>query len=366
MKAVIVFGTRPEIIKLAPVYFAAKSHEEIECLIVSSGQHDELAKQSQELFGIIPDFSLKTMTHGQSLNSLFGKVFSGLSDLFGRLKPDVVIVQGDTLSALAAALAASMSKIKVAHVEAGLRSGDKNNPFPEETNRLLISKTADLHFAPTQSALENLINEGVEKKSIIVTGNTIVDAVKYITSKPNFPNLKQDADRIQILATLHRRENIGDRIAQICEALRMIVEQNTRINMVFPVHPNPSVRQIVFDKLDRVPQIELIEPVDYLSSLSLISQSLFMISDSGGMQEEAACFGKPIIICRETTERPEILLSGLGVLAGASVELILNTAERWLSKAPKMAAATNPFGDGNAAERIVDSLLKAGLENASV
>lgn len=358
MKIVIVYGTRPELIKLAPVYMRAKADDHCKATLVATGQHGDLAESASKIFSIKPDIKMQVMTAQQSLNDLLGRTIVGVGKVVEDIWPDVVLVQGDTTTALAGAIASNHLQIPVAHVEAGLRSGDPQNPFPEEQNRMMVSKIANFHFAPTQGARRNLLNEGVADNNIHVVGNTIVDAIKTIIGQPirDIPLAKSSKNRKKILVTLHRRENVGAPLERICDALIKLASVDKKREFILPVHPNPSIKETILLKLSNHDRINLISPLDYASLLNMMSELDLIITDSGGIQEEAPSFNVPLLICRNTTERPEILDSQLGVLVGSDTRKIIDTAERWLLAPPQMKNPTNPFGDGRSSQRIVQIL----------
>lgn len=369
MKVMVVMGTRPEVIKLAPVVAALRRHVDVQ--VCTSGQHREMLAQALAYFGIEPDIGVDTMSPGQSLNILSARILTEMDGVLARERPDWVFVQGDTTTAFCAGLAAFHRGIPVAHVEAGLRTGDLANPFPEEANRSLLSRIATRHFAPTQSARENLIREGVDASAIVVTGNTVVDAIALAKDQwreaPATLNLPGTCDitRPLVLVTCHRRENFGETLLGICLVLRRLCERYGEYQWVFPVHLNPAVREPVRRELAGIRNLELVEPVDYPSSLYLISRSVLVISDSGGIQEEAPSFGVPVVVMRSHTERAEGVQAGFATLAGQLPERIEAVATSWLDDADRRArlrARPNPYGDGLASQRIVESLLGRPVE----
>lgn len=361
---VTVVGTRPEAIKMAPVIGALKhSPDRFRSTVVSTGQHRDMLTQVLSMFDIRPEVDLELMVHNQSLGDFAARSLAALSGALAELAPDVLLVQGDTTTVASAAMAASYAGIRVAHVEAGLRSHDKGNPFPEEINRRVVGSIADIHFAPTQGARMNLIREGVPSSTIFVTGNTIVDALQSISLDGEFIN--EDLNRINffgkrvLLVTSHRRENQGAPLRGICKALRTIVEENENVEIVFPVHLNPNVRAVVRRELLGVAGIHLTDPLEYRDLLKVMQLSYSILTDSGGIQEEAPSFSKPILILRETTERPEIVASGAGQLVGTVPGRIIEACNALLRRPALDAAAgaaKNPFGDGFAAARIVNIL----------
>ncbi|MGY6162394.1 non-hydrolyzing UDP-N-acetylglucosamine 2-epimerase [Paraburkholderia strydomiana] len=369
MKVMVVMGTRPEVIKLAPVVRALRS--EVETVVCASGQHKDMAAQALAFFGIEPDITLDTMSAGQSLNALSSRLLAALDRALDEVRPDWVIVQGDTTTAFCAGLAAFHRGIAVGHVEAGLRTGNLTSPFPEEANRSLLSRIATLHFAPTELARQHLLSEGIAAEKIVVTGNTVVDAIAEVrqdwsTTPPRSPLPEwHGAEQEHILVTCHRRENFGDVLQDICRVLRDLCQRYSAYRWVFPVHLNPAVRGPVHRELDGIANLSLIEPVDYPTSLYLISRSAVVVSDSGGIQEEAPTFGVPVVVMRNHTERREGVDAGFATLAGQTPENIESAVAGWLDDPARRAALrnrANPYGDGLASRRIVESLLGRDVE----
>jgi len=358
------FGTRPEAIKLAPVIQELARHpREFEPVVLVTAQHRHMLDQVLRAFDIRPDHDLDLMRPGQSLADVTVGVLRGVERVLRRVRPDMVIVQGDTTSALAAALAAFYQRIPVGHVEAGLRTCDKYSPFPEEMNRRLVSSLADQHFAPTRAAKENLLREGVPRGHIHVTGNTVVDALKAIRRSkvawhiPVFDKIAPE-QRV-VLVTAHRRESFGPGFESICYALRMLVERNSDVEVVYPVHLNPNVRGPVRTILGGTQRIHLIEPLEYLPFVRLMKRAYLILTDSGGIQEEAPALGKPVLVMRDVTERPEAVEAGAAKLVGTDADAIVSTTERLLRSTAayrKMARVRNPFGDGRASARIMTAL----------
>ena len=373
MKMMIVFGTRPEAIKLAPVIHEIKLRGIARDLVVcSTGQHKEMLDQTMAVFGIRPDINLSIMQDMQTLPELTSRLMVGLSNAFAEQKPDVVIVQGDTTTAFIAALAAFYLKIPVAHVEAGLRTGHPYSPFPEEMNRTMISRIATWNFAPTQKATDNLTREGVDARSIYLVGNTVVDAIEMLrirgclTAGSILENLKPFVSGKTILITSHRRENLGSCLIQICEAIRILAAIYPDLDFVFPVHMNPQVRKIVYNSLADIGNVHLLPPVDFVTSLYLQSLSCLILTDSGGIQEEAPSFGVPVLVMREFTERSEGVDVGFSVLVGTGTENIVRAAERFLRDPEiknQLSGRPNPYGDGLAAKRIVGVLFGERVES---
>ncbi len=354
-KVGIVYGTRPEVIKVAPIYFAGKG-KDIEIKMICSGQHREMVDIMTDVFKIQNDYDLNIMTAGQTLNEILSRVVTRLEEILKKDKLDWILVQGDTTTAMAASLCAFNLGIKVGHIEAGLRSGNLYDPFPEEMNRRVISEVSELMFAPTKRAYENLKKEGFSEERILITGNTVIDAQKYICENFDLETIRKkyiDSSEY-ILVTLHRRENIGRRMENILRALkRFSIESGLKI--LFPVHKNPKVREIVYSVLGDCKNAVLIEPVDYITLTSFLQGCRFVATDSGGIQEEAPTFDKFVTVCRETTERPELIEAGLGVLAGTMEESVYNNLKLALEK--KLENVVNPFGDGKAGQRIVEALI---------
>jgi UDP-N-acetylglucosamine 2-epimerase len=360
-----VLGTRPEVIKLAPVYAVLRSRpERFAVEVIATGQHRELAAQMLAVFDMPVAVDLAAMEPGQSLGALTARILQALEEVLARRRPDVVLVQGDTSTVLCGALAAFYQRIAVGHVEAGLRTGDKFQPFPEEINRRLTDAVADLHFAATERARRNLRAEGAPERGIFVTGNTIVDALHMILARrPSLAGTplawaEQWPGRV-LLATAHRRENWGVPLASICQALRRLQEAFADLLIVFAVHPNPVVQKTVHELLAKAERVRLIPPPDYELFVPLLRRADLILTDSGGIQEEAPSLGVPVLVARNTTERPEGVEAGAAKLVGTDEEVIVAEASRLLSD-PKayhaMATVRNPYGDGRAAERIADAL----------
>lgn len=364
-KVLIAFGTRPEAIKMAPVVEAFRQDGSMDVIVAVTAQHRQMLDQVLELFGIVPDEDLDLMRPSQTLSDLFARILTGMSELIARHKPDIVLVHGDTSTTLATALAAFYNKVKVGHVEAGLRTGDIWAPWPEEANRCLTAPLSSLHFAPTERSRDNLLAERVNAESIEVTGNTVIDALLKVVERieldpalaarlsEQFPFL--DQDRRLVLVTGHRRENFGAGFEQICYALKALAERGD-VQVVYPVHLNPNVQEPVNRLLAGVDNITLIEPQDYLPFVYLMSRASLIITDSGGVQEEAPSLGKPVLVMRDTTERPEAVDAGTVRLVGTDAKQIVAEATRLLDDAgayAEMSRAHNPYGDGLASSRIV-------------
>ena len=338
-------------IKIAPVYleFTKSSSKPF---LIATAQHREMMDMMLEVFGLSVRYDLNIMTHNQTLNSITSRVVSELHPIMEKEKPDVLFVQGDTTTAMAAAICAFHLGVKIAHIEAGLRSGFLRDPFPEEMNRRVIDTLSDYLFAPTQRAKENLISEGIDSKKIFVVGNTVVDALNFIRSKADLTRIKRRITNLNdyVLLTLHRRENIGVRMENILQAVKSFAEEKL-VPVVFPVHKNPRVRKIARDILNGCQYVRLIEPVNYVEFLSLLNDCLFVVTDSGGIQEEAPSFGKFVVVARETTERPELIENGCGVLSGTERESVYNAMVAAMNKTTE--SFENPFGDGRSSQRIL-------------
>ena len=378
IKVLISLGTRPEGIKMAPVIKEIqKNPDKFELGICSTGQHKEMLGQVTDFFEIKPDIELNVMTFGQSLSMLSSKIIGAMEEVFNKVLPDMVLVQGDTTTAFLTAFIAFYQKIKIGHVEAGLRTNNKYSPFPEEINRQLLSKIADLHFAPTQNTYSNLIKEGIDKRSIILTGNTVVDAINWGINKIENKNEEEMSEDIKylsnllghdkkiILVTMHRRESFGDDIVNVCNALKLISQKYSDINIVYPVHLNPNVSGPVNEILGNVENIKLVKPLSYEPFLWLMNRSYFIITDSGGVQEEAPTLKKPVLVIRKFTEREESVGLGISKLIGTDMNAIVENTSILLdneSEYRKMVAERNPYGDGKASERIV-SFMEAYFKN---
>lgn len=360
----VVFGTRPEAIKMAPVVNALKQKESVVCQVTVTAQHREMLDQVLALFKMVPNFDLDLMKQGQTLTEVTTRALTGLKGIFQRELPDLVLVHGDTTTTFVASLAAFYAQIPVGHVEAGLRTGNKYSPFPEEMNRKLTGVLTDFHFAPTETAKKNLLAEGVAPEKIYVTGNTVIDAL-LATVKPDysFTNveiqriLKQEKNSRMILVTTHRRENLGEPMRQIYQALKDTLETFPDTYIIFPVHKNPKVRKVVEEVLGAHPRVYLVEPMDYEPFVNLMARSYLILTDSGGIQEEAPSLGIPVLVVRDTTERPEAVEAGTVSLVGTEYGNVLSELSCLLGDKgvyDKMATACNPYGDGYAAQRIAE------------
>ena len=376
-KILIVFGTRPEAIKMAPLVKAFQNSADVfETKVCVTAQHREMLDQVLDLFEITPDYDLDIMKPGQDLYDVTSNVLLGMKPVLADFKPDVVFVHGDTSTTFSAALAAYYQQIKVAHIEAGLRTGDIYSPWPEEANRQLTSQITTYHFAPTETSKKNLLKENIPDEKIVVSGNTVIDALFLALEKiKNNPSLEQEIiQQIEkavnasnfklqtsnfILVTGHRRENHGQGFINICHALKTIALNNPNVHIIYPVHLNPNVQKPVKTLLSEVPNIHLIEPLQYEQFIYLMDRSYFIITDSGGVQEEAPSLGKPVLVMRDTTERPEALEAGTVKLVGTNSEYIVQEAQRLLSDIEiyrLMSQAGNPYGDGHACEKIVETM----------
>lgn len=365
-KVMVVFGTRPEAIKMAPVVSALQAHPMLDAQVVVTAQHRHMLDQVLEIFGIVPDADLDIMQPGQTLPDLTARIMQKLTPVFENLKPDMVLVHGDTSTTLSTALAAFYARIPVGHVEAGLRTGNMQAPWPEEMNRRLTAPLASIHFSPTTASQKNLLQEGIAADSIHVTGNTVIDALLQVDQRlkkddalraemlGRFPFL--EPDKRMVLVTGHRRENFGGGFERICKALATIAERDD-VQIVYPVHLNPNVQEPVRRHLTGASNVHLIEPQDYLPFVFLMQQSHIILTDSGGVQEEAPSLGKPVLVMRQTTERPEAVDAGTVRLVGTDTELICSELIGLLDDEGAygaMSRAHNPYGDGMASNRIAD------------
>ncbi|WP_288842431.1 non-hydrolyzing UDP-N-acetylglucosamine 2-epimerase [uncultured Deefgea sp.] len=362
VKIICVVGTRPEAIKMAPLINQLKQQDWVECKVLATAQHRQLLDQVLNIFGITPDIDLDIMRPNQSLPELTARLLTLLDDVLAKENPDAVLAQGDTTTVMAVALACFYRKIPFGHIEAGLRTGDMSNPFPEEMNRIVAGRLARWHFAPTDSSRQNLLNEGFSDDYIYVTGNTVIDALlDVVTRCDNFlPQIEEN--RRLVLVTSHRRENFGAPFIEICRAIRTLVENNSDIDVLYPVHPNPNVRDVAYELLGDLSQVTLCEPLDYLPFVAAMKSAYLILSDSGGVQEEAPALGKPVLVLRRETERPEAVNEGVVKLVGPDYECIVREAQLLLSdeKAYKaMARGVSPYGDGHSSERIISVLRSA-------
>lgn len=380
-RVLLVFGTRPEAIKMAPLVHEFKKHGDVfETLVCVTGQHREMLDQVLDLFQVKPDYDLNIMKPDQDLYDVTSRILVGMRDVLAEVRPDVVFVHGDTTTSMASALAAFYQQIPVAHVEAGLRTGNIYSPWPEEMNRSITGRIATYNFAPTLCSKNNLLKENVPEESIVVTGNTVIDALHWVVEKIASDSQLQDSiiseiksigydiarldeERRLVLITGHRRENFGDGFLNICRAIKGLSERYPAVDFVYPMHLNPNVRKPVLDILGKGnPNIILIEPLQYLQFVYLMEKSYLVLTDSGGIQEEAPGLGKPVLVMRDTTERPEAVEAGTVLLVGADRERIIKGVSDLLDNGvmyEKMSKAINPYGDGNACKRIVDCFLKS-------
>ncbi len=367
IKVMTVFGTRPEAIKMAPLALELKKYEEIEPIVCVTAQHREMLDQVLEIFGIVPDYDLDIMKTRQSLVGITTRVLEGLDEVIKKETPDIVLVHGDTSTSFVAALAAFYNQVRVGHVEAGLRTYDKYSPFPEEMNRQLTGRIADLNFSPTPQNRRNLLAENVPEDSVYVTGNTVIDAMKttvrddYIFRGEVLNGIDFNKNRV-IIVTAHRRENLGAPLENICGALKEIVESYPDVELVYPVHLNPAVRETVFGILGGVDRVHLIDPLDVLELHNAMARSFMVMTDSGGIQEEAPALAKPVLVLRRETERPEAVAAGTVKLAGVKKDDIIRLAKELLDSREAydaMAHAANPYGDGEASRRTVEAILYA-------
>lgn len=365
IKVLTIFGTRPEAVKMAPLVKELEKREEIASLVCVTAQHREMLDQVLELFHIKPNFDLNIMQTKQSLTGITTRVLEGLEEVFDQEKPDIILVHGDTTTTFAGSLAAFYKQIKVGHVEAGLRTFDKYFPFPEEMNRKLTGAVADFHFAPTNSSKSNLLREGVNEESIFVTGNTVIDAMNY-TVERDYTFYNEVLNNIDyknkkvIMVTAHRRENWGEGIENICKALKEIVTSHEDVEIIYLVHLNPVVKDVVYSYLEGVPRVHLLPPLDTKETHNLMNKCFMVMTDSGGLQEEAPHLGKPVLVLRDVTERPEAVESGTVKLVGTNMEDIIESASNLITSTDeyeKMSRSINPYGDGKASERIVDAIL---------
>lgn len=367
IKVMVVFGTRPEAIKMAPLVLELKKHTEyIETIVAVTAQHRQMLDQVLELFEIVPDYDLDIMSADQTLFDITTRALRGLGEVVEQSKPDLVLVHGDTTTTFAGALAAFYKQVPVGHVEAGLRTGNIYSPFPEEMNRKLTGNIAELHFAPTDTSRANLLNENVPLEKIFVTGNTVIDALKYVVSKGQISeNLQKNildkcTNKRIILVTTHRRENLGEPMRNVYKAINRVLRENEDAIAVFPIHYNPKVREIAAEEFAQTERVIIVDPLEYEDFAQLISAADIVLTDSGGIQEEAPSLGKPVLVLRDTTERPEAVAAGTVLLAGTDQEVVYEYTAKLLKDKDfysSMANACNPYGDGQACERIVSYIL---------
>lgn len=359
-KILIVFGTRPEAIKMSPLVLEFKKNEKFEVVVCVTGQHKEMLDQVLHTFDIKPDYNLDIMKNNQNLTDITANILQKIEGVLDREKPDIVLVHGDTSTTFATALACFYKEIPVGHVEAGLRTGDIKSPYPEEFNRQAVGLFADYHFAATKKAAQNLITEGKSGDNIYITGNTVIDALKTTVDKNySHPELEWAKDSRLILVTAHRRENMGAPLESIAKAILKIIEDNKDVKIIYPVHLNPKISEMIDPIIGNHERIRLIKPLEVLDFHNFIDQSYFVMSDSGGIQEEAPSLGKPVLVLRDTTERPEGVEAGTLKLVGTEYEDIVREAQKLLDddeEFERMSKASNPYGDGHASERIVKLL----------
>ena len=366
MKIITVIGTRPEAIKMAILIKRLNDNQGIDHRLCITAQHREMLDQVLDYFNITPDYDLNIMKSGQDLTDVTSRILLGLREVFETFEPDMVLVHGDTTTCLAATLQAFYQGIEVGHVEAGLRTGDLKNPFPEEANRVLVGRLASYHFSPTQINYDNLISEGVGKDKVLITGNTVIDSLQYVSSTvTGFSKLVKDDkliyifndDKKIVLITGHRRENFGDGFINICEAIKRLSLHHPDVYFVYPVHLNPKVQKPVYEILADLPNVHLTEPLDYPDFIYAMKESYLILTDSGGVQEEAPGLGKPVLVMRTTTERPEALNAGTVKLVGTDTELIAQGVSAIIEDEflyMKMSTAHNPYGDGKAVDKIIN------------
>ncbi|AUN15513.1 non-hydrolyzing UDP-N-acetylglucosamine 2-epimerase [Paraclostridium sordellii] len=362
IKVMTIFGTRPEAIKMAPLVKELESREQIESIVCVTAQHRQMLDQVLETFDIKPDYDLNIMKQGQTLVDITTRALQSLSEVISNIKPDIVLVHGDTTTTLSGGLAAFYNQVAVGHVEAGLRTYDKYSPYPEEVNRQITGVIADMHFAPTEISKQNLLKEGKPEANIYVTGNTAIDALKT-TVKSDYTNEileKIDEDRL-IMLTAHRRENLGEPMKNMFRAIKRITEEFDDVQVVYPIHLNPLVRQAADEVLGDNSKVHLIEPLEVFDFHNFLNKSYIIMTDSGGIQEEAPSLGKPVLVLRDTTERPEGVAAGTLKLAGTDEEVIYNLTKELLTSKEayeSMSKASNPYGDGHASKYIVDAIIE--------
>lgn len=365
VKVLTVFGTRPEAIKMAPLALELKKYDEIESIVCVTAQHRQMLDQVLELFNITPDYDLDIMKTRQTLIGITTRILEGLDEVIKKEQPDILLVHGDTSTSFVAGLSAFYNQVKVGHVEAGLRTYDKYSPFPEEMNRQLTGRIADLHFSPTKQNRLNLLKENISDDNIYITGNTVIDALKTTvqdnyTFKDNALNAIDFVNKRVIIVTAHRRENLGEPLQNICNALKTIVQEYDDVEIVYPVHLNPAVREVAFDILGDLDSVHLIDPLDVEDLHNAMAKSYMIMTDSGGIQEEAPALAKPVLVLRRETERPEAVEAGTVKIAGVDKDVIIKLAKELLDSKDeynKMAQAVNPYGDGEASRRIAEAIL---------
>lgn len=362
IKVMVVFGTRPEAIKMAPLVKELKGRKEIECIVCVTAQHRQMLDQVLNTFDIVPDYDLDIMKQGQTLSDITSRALKGLEEVINKVKPNIVLVHGDTTTTFAGALAAYYTQVDIGHVEAGLRTWDKYSPYPEEANRQMVGVLADMHFAPTENSKKSLLSEGKKEENIYVTGNTAIDALKT-TVKQDYKNEIFDwiGDNKLILITAHRRENLGEPMRGMFKAIKRIIDEFEDVKAVYPVHLNPKVREVANDVLGNSDKIKLIDPLEVIDFHNFLNKSHIILTDSGGIQEEAPSLGKPVLVLRDTTERPEGIEAETLKLAGTDEETIYKLTKELLENKEeydKMSHASNPYGDGKASKRITDAIIE--------
>ena len=365
LKVMTIFGTRPEAIKMAPLVQELKSRKEIECIVCVTAQHREMLDQVLETFKITPDYDLNIMKQGQTLADITTRALVGLENVIKETKPDIVLVHGDTTTTFAGALAAFYNQVDIGHVEAGLRTYDKYSPYPEEMNRQMVSCLMDMNFAPTELSKQNLLNDNKKEQTIYVTGNTVIDAMKTtVTDNYYHPVFDWIGSSKMLLLTAHRRENLGEPMRHIFTAIKKIVDEFNDVKVVYPIHMNPKVREIAKDVLGNCDKVKMIEPLEVFDFHNFQNKAYLILTDSGGVQEEAPSLGKPVLVLRDTTERPEGIEAGTLKLVGTDTDKIYEETKELLTNKEeydKMARATNPYGDGFASKYIADAILNKYL-----
>ena len=367
IKVMTIFGTRPEAIKMAPLVKELEARKEIECIVCVTAQHRQMLDQVLETFEIKPDFDLNIMKPGQTLSDITSRALKGVEEVIREVHPDIVLVHGDTTTTFAGALAAFYNQVDIGHVEAGLRTWNKYSPYPEEMNRQMVGVMADMHFAPTENSKNSLLKEGKKPETIYVTGNTAIDALKTTVNKeytnPIFDWLGNDR---LILLTAHRRENLGEPMRHMFKAIKRIVDEFDDVKVIYPVHLNPKVRMVADEILGNDSKVKLIEPLEVIDFHNFINRSYLILTDSGGIQEEAPSLGKPVLVLRDTTERPEGIKAGTLKLAGTNEQTIYTLTKELLTNVEiyeKMSSASNPYGDGKASKRIADAIIEKYMNN---
>lgn len=358
-KILIVYGTRPEAVKMAPLIDGLSRSPHCRAVVAVTGQHREMLDQVNQLFGIEPQYDLNIITQSQTLETITSRVLAGVSSVIDAENPDALVVQGDTTTCFAAALAAFYRRVPLIHLEAGLRTGDRDNPYPEEINRKLTTQLAALHLAPTDTSKANLLNDGVDERDVVITGNTVIDALLHVSGRNTAatnPDVARAARRKTVLITAHRRESWGEPMAQSARAIARLAKAFPNVNFLLPAHLNPAVRAVLLPPLEHLPNVIITQPLDYCDFVRAMRDCTLVLTDSGGVQEEAPSFGKPVLVMRDTTERPEAVVAGTVRLVGTDEEKIVEAVTTLLTDRVAyraMARAVNPYGDGHAAERAV-------------